>query len=1021
MESPQRLSNPWFALLEVIWRHLNFKAHKNPLIVVKYKNPCLLMSKKVLLSVLLFFSISSIFAQDRKIFWVDSVFQTLSPEDKIGQLFMLPVSSSASPHEIDELTRELKDHHVGGLFVTGGSPMAHALLINTLQQQANVPLLLAMNAEWGVGQTLDSTICFPKPLMLGAITDDTLIYNMGKEIGRQMKLLGIHINFAPQTEIEFDQQNKEEALLHYSSDKALSTIKSMALIMGLQKNGIMITTKLIDQKRSNGDSLSLPDPTGLTTLDSSPYPFMIGEGVQGLLTSKLSFSVTDKKETTPASVSKLFVDDVLKKKYGFSGLLFTDISDVQKLAGKNKNTSPEELAFVAQHDILLNPQNTNQAIREILRSIKKDRTLGMQLDASVKKILAVKFDAGLAERKRIETDNLLSRLNSPEARLLNHQLIEAAITVARNNESLVPLFSLEDEQLTSLSIGSDGKTEFNHYLSKYTTVKKISIQVLSDTTGLKRKIESHGTVIISIYPSALSSSKEISIFIRTLAIDHKIILCHFGNVFDLKDFEGVASMIAGYTDDDLVQKITAQIIFGGMPGQGMLPVTVSASLPVGKTAPTSKIDRFSYTLPEAAGVDSKTLEKIKVITNEIITQGATPGCVVFVAKDGKVILEETDGWFTYDKQTPVSDSSIYDLASVTKVSATLQGTMFLYEKGLIDINKKASFYLPELKGTNKKDYTLKDILTHQAGLWPFLPFWAQTVKDGKPLPEYYSTTESEDYPFPVSEGLFASKSMKDSLWQWIIKARVRDKPIRTPYTYTYSDMGFYIMQHIVEKFTNQPIQDFLTQNFYEPLGASTLGFLPLKRFPSRQIAPTENDLLFRKSLLIGYVHDQGAAMHGGVAGHAGLFSNANDLAKLYQMLLQKGRYGGVRYFKPETVDFFTNKQFEKSRRGLGWDKPTLNDTNGSTSRYSSAKTFGHTGFTGTCVWVDPEFNLVYVFLSNRVNPIAENNKLINDNVRPRIHDVIYEAIFNFQQYKEIEPNDPKVGLNQLKPLNRAEN
>jgi len=979
------------------------------------------MLKKVSLAILLFFSISSGFAQDKKALWVDSIFQTLTPEDKIGQLFMLPLSSSASAQDIDKLISELKDHHVGSLLITGGSPVAYARLINKLQRQANVPLLLGMRAEWGLGPVLDSTIQFPKPLQLGAIRNDTLIYDMGKEIARQMKLLGIHINFAPEMDIEFSQENQSENLLHYSSDLSMTIAKSTALISGLQENGIMVTTNLINQQNKKTDSLRVFDPTGLSTLDSSPYPLMINEGLRGMLTSGLNFSVLDKKEIVPASVSKLFNNSVLKNKYGFDGLLFADISEVQKKIGKNKSAGPEELAFLAEHDVLIDPQNNNQTIKEILRSIKKDRALSQQLDVSVKKILAAKFDAGLSERREIDTDNLAGRLNSAEAKLLNHQLVEAAITVVRNNESMIPVLSLDDQQLTSLSIGSNGKNEFNHYLSKYTTLKKFSIQSLADTTGFAKKIQPASTIIVSVYPSAFASGKEISIFIRTLAIDHKVILCHFGNVFDLKNFEGVATMIASYSPDDLVQKITAQIIFGGMPGQGVLPIAISPSLTVGKSVLTTKTDRFSYTLPEAAGVDSKTLEKIKTITSEIISQGATPGSVVFVAKDGKVILEETDGWLSYDKQTSVTDTTLYDLASVTKVSATLQGTMFLYEKGLLDINKKASYYLPELKGTNKKDYTLKDILTHQAGLWPFLPFWSQTLKDGQPLPEYYSNTESVDFPFPVSEGLFASKSMKDSLWQWIIKARVRDKPIRTPYNYTYSDMGFYIMQHIVEKYTNQPIQDFLDQNLYEPLGASTLGFLPLKKFPPQQIAPTENDLLFRKSLLIGYVHDQGAAMHGGIAGHAGLFSNANDLGKLYQMLLQKGSYGGVRYFKPETVEFFTNKQFEKSRRGLGWDKPTLNDTNGSTSRYSSARTFGHTGFTGTCVWVDPEFNLVYVFLSNRVNPVAENNKLINDNVRPRIHDVIYQAIFNYQQYKKIEPNDLKVGLNQLKPLNRAEN
>jgi beta-N-acetylhexosaminidase len=410
------------------------------------------------------------------------------------------------------------------------------------------------------------------------------------------------------------------------------------------------------------------------------------------------------------------------------------------------------------------------------------------------------------------------------------------------------------------------------------------------------------------------------------------------------------------------------------------------------------LGRLSYTLPEAAGINSKTLSKIEAIAREAIEIKATPGSHVLVAKDGKVVYEQSNGYLTYENNIEVSDKTIYDLASVTKVSATLQTVMFMHEKGLIDINKKVSVYLPELKNSNKKDFTIKDILIHQAGLWPFLPFWSETVKSGTQLPQYYSSTSSEDYPFPVAEGLFAHKSMKDSLWSWIIKAKVREKPPRTAYNYTYSDMGFYILQHLAEKILNQPMEEFLEQNLYEPLGAYALGYLPLQKFPDNLIAPTENDILFRNRLLTGYVHDQGAAMHGGIAGHAGLFGTANDLAKLGQMLLQKGSYGGHQYYKPETIETFTAKQYEPSRRGLGWDKPTPSDWNGPTTLLASKKTFGHTGFTGTCIWVDPEFNLVFIYLSNRVHPDMTNNRLLNANIRPRIQEVIYKAIFDYRQY-----------------------
>ncbi|HRI80513.1 MAG TPA: serine hydrolase, partial [Cyclobacteriaceae bacterium] len=378
----------------------------------------------------------------------------------------------------------------------------------------------------------------------------------------------------------------------------------------------------------------------------------------------------------------------------------------------------------------------------------------------------------------------------------------------------------------------------------------------------------------------------------------------------------------------------------------------------------------------------------------------TPGCHVLVAKDGKVFFEQSMGSLSYDQKIPVTDETIYDLASVTKISATLQTTMFLAERGLIDLNKKASFYLPELRGSNKQDLILKDILTHQAGLWPTVFFWTKTIQNSRHLPEYYSTEESPDYPFPVSGNIFAVKSMKDSLWKWTIESKMREKPARTPYDFRYSDVGSYILKELAERILNQPMEDFLAQNFYEPLGAYTIGYLPLNRFPIERVAPTENDTLFRKNLLVGYVHDQGAAMNGGIAGHAGLFGDANDLAKLGQLWLQKGHYGGLQYFKPQTIDLFSTKQYEGSRRALGYDRsPGSGEWVNPTSVYASSKTFGHTGFTGTCIWVDPEFNLVYVFLSNRVNPDMNNNKLSNLNIRPRIHDVIYQAMFEYCSHK----------------------
>jgi len=661
---------------------------------------------------------------------------------------------------------------------------------------------------------------------------------------------------------------------------------------------------------------------------------------------------------------------------------------------KSKKGDEEKQAFLQGNDLLISPKNIDASIKVISKAIKKNKALASRLDQSVKKILAVKYDAGLWKNKFIDTDNLISRLHTPEADLLKLKLAEASVTVVQNDAGIIPIQKIDDRSFVSISLGEGTKNEFTHYLSKYDGFKHYSVKALSDTLGLSTLVKYKDIIVIGLFPGSSSWLKDVSGLINGLPKE-RVIICSFGNPMDLSYFEEIPTLIAAYSDEQGIPQAAAEVIFGGIGAQGKLSIKISDSLTVGKSIKTKAIQRFAYSLPEDAGMNSTTLKRIEPIAQEAISIGATPGCHILVARNGKVIYERSFGSLSYDKKNPVSDETIYDLASLTKVSATLQTVMYMHERGLIDINKKASLYLPELKGSNKENLIIKDILTHQAGLWPYLPFWAETVKDSIVTKKYYGHEASDGFPFPVAENLFAAKSMKDSLWQWIIKAKIREKPPRTVYDYRYSDMGFYIMQHLAEKMIGEHMEDFLQKNIYQPLGASTLGYLPLRKFPVTQIAPTEKDTLFRKTLLVGYVHDQGAAMHGGIAGHAGLFSNANDLAKLGQMWLNQGSYGGVQFFKPETINFFTAKQYTDSRRGLGWDKPISSDWNSPVSIYASSKTFGHTGFTGTCIWVDPEFNLVYVFLSNRVNPDMNNTKILNANIRPRIQEVIYQSIFTY--------------------------
>jgi len=954
------------------------------------------MGKKVCFSILFSLAVLAAIGQNIKSRWVDSVFQTLNTQEKIGQLFMIPASAYSSQNGADDLIDIIKKHHPGSILITRGGPMSHANLINKLQSVSKVPLLVGIHGEWGLGQTLDSVIQFPKAMQLAALRHDDLIYQLGKEIAHEMKLLGIHINFAPNADIDIAQQIYPNTLRYFGNSSERVAKKTVEFMKGLQDEGVMACAihpanfeKINDLDSSYFVSIPPVDTVGLY-----PYRKLVKAGLSRLLNSHLQLY----PNFTPTnSTSQVFMSDILKTNLNFNGLSFIDIQNLEKTSGKQQPGAIERMAFVTGNDILIHPGNLSASIKAISREIKRNKLLRVRLDDAVRKILSAKFDANLPFKKHHSTDNLLIRLNSPRAKLLSHQISEASVTLLINERNSIPIQILENKKFTSLSIGKEARNEFTRYLSKYAAFDHESILHLQDTVQITTKLMAADVIVIGIFPNHSNISKGLTAFIQSLCKNKEVIVTHFGDPVELTRLTGIPTLMVGYTDLYEVPKVAAQIIFGGMVASGELPMAI-ANYKEGHGIVSTTSGRLSYSLPEAAGIDSRTLSKIDAIAREAIAIGATPGSHVLVAKDGKVVYEHSNGYLTYEDKIPVSDQTIYDLASVTKVSATLQTVMFMQEKGLIDINKKISVYLPELKNSNKKDFTIKDILTHQAGLWPFLPFWAQTVKDGNQLPEYYSSTSSSEYPYPVTENLFAHKSIKDSLWNWIIKAKVREKPPRTSNTYVYSDMGFYIMQHLAEKILNQPMEDFLEHNLYEPLGAYALGYLPLRKFPDYLIAPTENDMLFRKKLLTGYVHDQGAAMHGGIAGHAGLFGTANDLAKLGQMLLQKGSYGGHQYYKPETVELFTARQYDPSRRGLGWDKPTPNDWNGPTALSASKKTFGHTGFTGTCIWVDPEFNLVFIYLSNRVHPDMTNNRLLNANIRPRIQEVIYKAIFDYRQY-----------------------
>lgn len=942
--------------------------------------------------------------QEKKDRWVDSIFNQMTVDDKIAQLFMLKVPADAGRSDINGLINRVKEN-IGGVLFSEVS-IGHAGIISQLQASSGIPLLVAAGNESGLGLNLDSAVMFPGTTALGAIRNDSLLYYLGKETARQMDLTGIHLQFIP-ANLSSSKNRFENS---FGESRFLVAAKSLSYWRGLQAGGAVACAKYFPIQGVGVTQLQKGLPAVELTVDSlQAYPFkvLLRNQLPALMaeSAALPLFYTEKKTAlknifSSNTLSAAFAGDWIRKNLNYQGLIMVDIEKMTSAADKFGPGDAEVFAFQAGNDMLVTENNVNPALRKMKRLLKKQNEFLPQLDRSVRKILAFKYDAGLKERELVETDQLVHKIVTTESRLLKRKVFEAIPTVVVNNRNTLPVQILENKTFTCIIADDSIKGKvFSSVISKYVPVRTINVGETTDveklTSGLRDTLQRQQVIMVVLFPGTQQITFEKLLpMLQESVINRDIIICDFGSSIFRSYAHQFPTAITGYSDDPEMIALVPQVIFGGLSSRGLLPVTFGQIMP-GTSPVTKSLDRLSYSFPEDAGMDERTLNKIASIAEEAIATKGTPGCHVLVARKGKVIYEKSFGHLTYEKVLPVTENTIYDLASVTKVSATLQAVMFMYEKGLIDINKKASFYLPELKNSNKKDFTLKDILTHQAGLWPFLPFWAQTMKDSVHLPQFYSKRLSRQYPLVVADNLYANMAMKDSLWNWIVKAKIREKPDRTPFDYRYSDMGFYILQHLAEKLLNQPIEDFLNQNLYEPLGAYSTGYLPLLHFPVSQIAPTENDKLFRKALLIGTVHDQGAAMHGGVAGHAGLFSNANDLAKLGQMLLQQGKYGGLQYYHPETVQLFTQKQFANSRRGLGWDKPVIGDWNSPTALQASPKTFGHTGFTGTCIWVDPEFDLVYIFLSNRVHPDMTNNKLLNANIRSRIQEVLYQSIFNY--------------------------
>jgi beta-glucosidase-like glycosyl hydrolase/CubicO group peptidase (beta-lactamase class C family) len=969
--------------------------------------------------------------------WVESVMKKMSLDEKIGQLFMVAAYSNKDQKHKDEISYVIKKYKIGGLIFFQGGPMRQAMLTNHYQSITRTPLMIAIDGEWGLGMRLDSTISYPRQMMLGAVQDDSLIYQMGQDIAEQMKRLGIQVNFAPVVDVNNNALNPVINVRSFGEDRENVSRKSIAYMNGMQDGGLIATAKHFP---GHGDTdtdshYTLPsvnhDRARLDSIELFPFKQVFDAGIEGVMVAHLNVPALGTAIDTPTILTKAVVTDLLQDEMGFDGLIFTDALNMK---GATKYYEPgeiESLALQAGNDVLLFPVSVSKAISKIKKHVRKGIISKEQINESCKKVLLAKYKAGLFNddntKNQIELENLNKDLNKLVYQLTNLDMIQSSMTVIRNENDLLPIKILKRKKFASLAFSADSLTGFQSTLSKYAKVDHF-IYNLESADSLKQILTEYDVVFTSIHNTSYWPSKNYKVnndhlnFIADLSAQTKVSLSLFANPYSLRKFERInqiQSVLVGYYDLPETQSAAAQIVFGGLQATGKLPVSINEEYKVGAGIELKKKLRLQYGNAEQAGIDSENLYKIDSIAQSAIDSMATPGCRVLVARKGIVFYDKAFGYHTYLKQNSVKENDIYDIASITKIASSVPILMKLYEDSLFSIDSKLSDYLPELDTTNKGDLIIKDILTHQAQLNGWIPFYYSTLKTLYADQDLLNNKFTEEFPYKIGNHAYVAKNtvFKEGYYSYYPKEgfntqiakdfytidsypdtiydKIRASNLLETKSYRYSDLGYYYFYKIIENKTKAKFQDYVDSTLYQDLGAYRTTFLPLNKFDKSEIVPTENDQVFRKQLLRGYVHDPGAAMLGGVCGHAGLFSTAGDLAKLMQMYLNGGEYGGIRYFDTTTVNLFTTSPFleNNNRRALGFDKPQMDySKSGPTCQCVSGKSFGHTGFTGTLAWADPEEEIVYIFLSNRIHPDQDNSKLIRMNVRTDIQEVIYEAI-----------------------------
>jgi len=943
--------------------------------------------------------------------WVDSVFNSLSDDQRIAQLIVVRVSAKSDKgvNWYDkEVAENIKNYNIGALCLFQGNPVKQAGFLNYFQSIAKTPLMVCVDAEWGLGMRFDSVANFPFQLTMGAMQDADLVYKVGTAIGEQCRRIGIHVNYAPVVDINNNPDNPVINFRSFGEDKYKVAFYGVQVMKGMQDIGVMACAKHFP---GHGDvsvdsHLDLPvinkTRGSLDSLELYPFKEMFKAGVGSVMIAHLSVPAIDSDAHRPSSLSYNNITKLMKNELGYQGLSFTDALEMQGVKKYFPNGEASVESIIAGNDMLCLPADIPASIQRIKQAIKDKRLIWDNVNTKVKRVLMAKYEYVLPNVQPINITAITSELNS-KIPALRRLVADKAITLLRNNDpAIFPLPVSKNNKIAYLGIGINTdnamakrmKADYNADIY-YFDYHSDASHIISMMDKLRKSYE---TVVVGVhnytrYPvNNFGISPEAVRLLNKIQQETKSIIFFFGNPYAIKNICDADNIVACYEDDDIFQDAATNMLEGLQQPLGKLPVTICDKFPFGTGIVRSNLLKFEA--PSKLGFNEVKLNDIDSLANDAIEKRATPGCVILIAKDGKIAYEKAFGYYTYDSVELVNNESIFDMASVTKIFATSLAVMKLKDEGKLDINKKLGDYLGWVKGTNKEHLPLKEILLHQAGLNAFIPFYKETIDTSKGGLAYYTVYSEKpvhSHSIRVAEGMYIRNNWQDTMFNRILQSKLGAEG-----HYIYSDNDFIFLGKVVEAISGKTLDQYVKSEFYDKLKLTSTGFKPRDRFALSRIIPTEYEIGFRSQLLRGDVHDPGAAMFGGVAGHAGLFSTAYDLAVIAQMLLDHGNFNGQQFIQKQTLDLFTAYQSKFSRRGYGFDKPEKDNAirkDPYPCLSASPMTFGHTGYTGTCIWIDPKYNLVFIFLSNRVNPFGGTNlKLSTMNVRRNIQETIYQSL-----------------------------